>query len=76
MNGCERMPGVFDMRTGEMLFLFSLRFTPKNPAGAEEGGNRRAPLDFFSSLSYFCLSVAFETDDERESTYGAERPHM
>lgn len=38
------------VRTGETLLLFSLEFGTKT-CGSRGGGNRSAPLDFFSPLS-------------------------
>lgn len=51
-----------------MLFLLSLRLTPI-ACGSRGGGKKIRTSGLFLGLS-----VAFETDDERESNYRAARP--
>lgn len=58
------MPGEFG---GEMPFLLSLRFTPK-ACGSRGGGKQTRTFGLFLPAFSICLSVAFETDDKREST--------
>lgn len=64
------MPGEFG---GETLFLLSLRFTPK-ARRSRGGGKQTLTFGLFLPAFSFCLSVAFETDDERESNYRAAKP--
>lgn len=49
-----------------MLFLLSLRFTPK-ACGSRGGGKQTRAVGLFRPAFSLCLSVASETDDERES---------
>lgn len=67
MSGCQ---GSLEARR----FSCFLSDSPQKPVGAEEGGKQTLTFGLFLPALSFCLSIAFETDDERESNYRAAKP--